>query len=97
MPFFATTYRYADDSTEALDATRSTHRDYLAGLVEAGSLTLSGPYVGGAAGALLLFEVETEQDVRALVDADPFVVEGLVTEITVREWLPVLGRVSQHL
>ncbi|MET1038652.1 MAG: YciI family protein [Aeromicrobium sp.] len=97
MPLFATTYRYADDTVESRDATRPAHREYLGELATNGSLALSGPFVGGADGALLVFEAATPDDVQALIDADPFVVEGLVAEITVREWQAVLGRLAQHV
>lgn len=90
MSTFAVIYRYVDDSA-ALDEVRPAHRAFLAGLGEAGSLVVSGPYVGGAAGALLIFAAADEEAARALTDADPFVVGGLVAEITVREWNPVLG------
>lgn len=97
MPLFATTYRYAADSTAARDTHRPAHRDYLGELTERGELALSGPFVGGEDGALLVFETATEADTVALIDADPFVIEGLVAEITVREWQTVSGRLSQYV
>lgn len=97
MPLFATTYRYIADSDAARDATRPAHRDYLGGLTKAGRLALSGPFVGGEAGALLVFEAPTEAEAIALTDADPFVLEGLVAEVTVREWQTVSGRLAQHV
>lgn len=93
MPTFATTYRYTDDS-DTRDAVRPDHRAYLGGLTEAGSLLVSGPLSGEPAGALLVFEGDTEQVVRALVDGDPFVQAGLVAEISVREWATVSGRLA---
>lgn len=97
MPFFATTYRYVVDSDAARDAVRPAHREYLAGLTSRGALAVSGPYVGGDAGALLIFEAPTHDEAVALTDADPFVTEGLVTEVSVREWRPVTGRLAEHL
>jgi uncharacterized protein YciI len=97
MPLFATTYRYAADSTETRDATRPAHRAYLGELTELGNLLLSGPYVGGEDGALLVFEAETADAARTLIDADPFVLEGLVAEITVREWQTVTGRLASSV
>jgi uncharacterized protein YciI len=96
MPLYATTYRYVDDSA-ALDAIRPTHRAYLGDLTERGSLVMSGPYVGGVAGALLVFEADDEDAARALTAADPFVQAGLVPEITVREWNVVLGRLVSSI
>ena len=97
MALFATTYRYAADSSTARDATRPAHRAYLGELTERGQLALSGPFVGGEDGALLVFEAPTEDGARALVADDPFVVEGLVAEVTVREWQTVMGRLAPHV
>ncbi|MET0952326.1 MAG: YciI family protein [Aeromicrobium sp.] len=96
MPIFATTYRYAADSTEARDAKRPEHRAYLAELTDAGRLVISGPYVGEPAGALLLFDAESPEDAQRLTDADPFVTEGLVAEVTVQEWTPASGRLASQ-
>lgn len=97
MPLFATTYRYVADSDAARDTTRPAHREYLAGLTASGTLAISGPYVGGEAGALLVFETPTHDEAVALTDADPFVIEGLVAEVSVREWQPVSGRLAEHV
>jgi len=97
MTLFATTYRYAPDSDAQRDATRPAHREHLGTLTRQGNLLLSGPYVGGDAGALLVFEADTQEAARALTDADPFVIEGLVAEITVREWQTVSGRLAEHV
>lgn len=96
MAYFATTYRYNDD-VERRSAVRPTHREYLAGLTERGELQVSGPFADGEpGGALLVFVAETADAARSLVDADPFVLEGLVEEIIVREWTPVSGVLAQQ-
>lgn len=97
MPLFATTYRYIADSAEARDAVRPAHREYLAGLTGRGELALSGPYVDDEPGALLVFEAATKEAAVALTAADPFVVEGLVAEVTVRQWQAVSGRLASHV
>lgn len=95
MPYFATTYTYIPDSAAARDTTRPAHREYLAQVNERGGLLLSGPYVGDEPAALLVFEAATEEEARTLVEADPFVLEGLVADITMREWQPVSGRLAE--
>jgi uncharacterized protein YciI len=96
MPYFATTYRYTDD-TERRDAVRPTHREFLAFMTGQGRLAVSGPYVGGETpGALLVFIADDEASARALTAEDPFVLAGLVAEIVVREWQPVSGSLGQH-
>jgi uncharacterized protein YciI len=97
MPLFATTYSYAADSAEGRDAVRPRHRAYLGELTERGQLALSGPFVGGEDGALLIFEADTEEAARALTDADPFVIEGFVADVSVREWQTAAGRLAQHV
>lgn len=92
MPFFAATYAYTPD-TAARDEVRATHRAYLASLPE---LVLSGPTDDD--GALLLFEADGAAAVEALLDADPFVLDGRVVQRRrVVGWNPVLGRLSSSL
>jgi uncharacterized protein YciI len=96
VPYFATTYRYTDDDATR-DEVRPSHRDYLRGLSEQGRLAASGPYVGGdRGGALLIFVADTEDAALELSDKDPFVLQGLVEQRTVREWQPVSGALVEH-
>jgi uncharacterized protein YciI len=96
VPYFATVYRYTDDDAMR-DAVRPTHRDYLRELSEQGRLAVSGPYVGGdRGGALLVFVADSEEAALELSDHDPFVVQGLVEQRTVREWQPVSGELADH-
>lgn len=90
MTVFAVQYAYDDRSTRR-DAVRPEHRAYLARLVEEGSLLASGPWADGDPGAQLLVRADSPADVDRLLDADPFVREGLVASRTMREWTPVLG------
>lgn len=97
MPYFATTYRYVADSADARDVARPAHRAYLADLTAEGKVLLSGPHVGTEPSALLVFQADSAADVRTLTDQDPFVLEGLVAEITVLEWEPVSGRLASQV
>ena len=91
MAYFPTIYRYTADDAKR-DEVRPTHRDYLAELTQKGQLAVSGPYVGGdRGGALLIFIADSEADARELSAQDPFMLAGLVEELTVREWQPVSG------
>lgn len=97
MPYFATTYRYVADSADARDVARPAHRAYLDDLTTEGKVLLSGPHVGTEPSALLVFQADSAADVRTLTDQDPFVLEGLVAEITVLEWEPVSGRLASQV
>ncbi|WP_432514488.1 YciI family protein [Kineococcus sp. SYSU DK001] len=92
MPFFAVTYAYTPDLS-ARDAVRPAHREYLASLPE---LVLSGPTDDD--GAFLVFEAADAAAVEALLDADPFAVDGrVIGGRKVVGWNPVLGRLSSSL
>ena len=98
MAVYAVTYTYAEGSDAARDEHRPAHRGYLNGLSDRGVNLVSGPFgPQDAPGALLLFRAGSAGEVRSLVDADPFVVAGVVADIQVREWAAVLGPLSEHL
>ncbi|MFD6097048.1 YciI family protein [Nocardiopsis flavescens] len=98
MAVFAVTYTYAENSDAARDEHRPAHREYLGGLSEQGANLVSGPFgPQDAPGALLLFRGGSAGEVRALLEKDPFVLEGLVADVQVREWSAVLGPLAEHL
>ena len=96
MSFFAVHYAYSSDSA-ALDAARAEHRAYLGALVEQGAIAASGPYVDADPSALLLFRADSAEEVRSLLDADPFQIAGLVEQTTITQWNPILGVFAAEL
>lgn len=92
MAIYAVTYTYAENSTEARDQHRPAHREYLDKLSDAGVNLCSGPFgPDEAPGALLLFRADSAADALAHTEPDPFRTEGVVSDVSVREWIPVLG------
>ena len=86
MPHWVIEYSY-DDRTHLRDQYRQEHRAYLGGLLAEGDMFAFGRYDdAGAPGALLLASAETEEAVRRMVARDPFVIQGLVPDFTVRKW-----------
>ena len=85
MPFFVATYEYTADLDARL-AVRPRHREFLRGL---SPLVASGPT--DADGAVLIFDADSAEAVTALLDADPFQVEGFIRERKVVGWTPVMG------
>ncbi len=53
---------------------------------ETGNLLMAGALTDPIDGATLLFLVEDRDFVEALVQADPFYSQGLVTSYEIREW-----------
>jgi len=91
MSVFAVHYTY-DDRTDRRDEVRPEHRAYLGRLLAEGAMLASGPYADdGAPGALLVFSAESAEEVDRLLEDDPFVRAGLVSERVVREWTQVFG------
>ena len=93
MTLFAVHYTYSDDSA-ARDEHRPAHRDFLGGLADEGVLLLSGPYAAvdeAPDAALLVVRGGSAGEVVELLREDPFQQQGLVEQVVVREWTPVLG------
>jgi uncharacterized protein YciI len=91
MSIFAVLYEYTDD-VEARDRHRAVHRAFLAPLVDTGELVSSGPTTDGErVGALLLLDMPSAADVTNLLDADPFMTEGVVAKRTVLDYTVVFG------
>ncbi len=90
MALFAVRYTY-DDRTDLQDELRPEHRAYLRGVADRGGLLGSGPFTDGAPGALLVFAQPDRDALDAVLAADPFAVAGVVAEVDVRGWNPVIG------
>lgn len=91
MPIFAVTYHYVSDE-DVINAHRPIHREYLRSLLDGGGLVAAGPTTGrNTPSAQLIFEAESAAAVEKLLDADPFVQEGVVTSREVYEWNVAIG------
>jgi uncharacterized protein YciI len=95
MTVFAVEYVYAAESTEARDAARPAHREWLSGLSGEGKLLTSGPYADGA-GALLIFNAADETELNEILKLDPFAAADVVAGIRTTEWTPVIGLLAGY-
>ena len=85
------TYTYLN-APEALAEVRPEHRAFLGGLAGQGVVVASGPWVDEEpAGALLLLRTDSASAALEVLADDPFQREGLVLDVSVREWNPVIG------
>ncbi|GGP80433.1 YciI family protein [Saccharothrix coeruleofusca] len=89
MARFAVELVYGDDEQARL-AVRPAHREYLASLTERGVLLAAGPWADGT-GALLVYEVADEAELRKVIDADPYTPAAVIAETRVHEWQALLG------
>lgn len=60
-------------------------------MVDSGQLLLAGAFAEPTDGACFAFAASTTSEIEAFAKADPYVVEGLVTEWEVRQWSVVAG------
>lgn len=86
MDIFAVVYRYSDD-VDARDEHRAAHRAFLG---ELPTVMLTGP-LAEPAGALILVAAADLAEVETLLAEDPFLVEGIVVERTIRPYTPAGG------
>ena len=68
---------------------RPEHRNYVQELFDSGSIRMSGPLADDT-GAYILYVADDMDAARALVEADPYVREGVVREVSLREWNVVI-------
>ena len=70
----------AFEPTEEESRVISDHYDYLVGLRDAGKLVVAGPsIVAGDTIGIGVLDVDEEDEARAIVAADPAIVDGVMT------------------
>jgi uncharacterized protein YciI len=92
MALYTATLSYTDDA-DKIAQVRPTHREYLKTLVDGGKLHESGPFTDDS-GALIIYVADSEADARELLANDPFTVNGVIVEATVKEWKIVMSTVG---
>jgi uncharacterized protein len=83
---FATVFRY--ENKEKIQDTRPAHREYLGKLHAEGKLHTAGPFTDDS-GSLIVYEVETEQEAKELIENDPFHEAGIFASYAIKPWKQV--------
>lgn len=89
MTVFVVEFTYNVDRAERENAHRA-HADYLAELTASGVLLGAGP-LAGVNGGLLVYQTADADELRRILDAEPYVRAGYVADTRVREWRPGKG------
>ncbi|HEX2133350.1 MAG TPA: muconolactone Delta-isomerase family protein [Actinophytocola sp.] len=92
MACFTVETTYTDDR-DALAAARPRHREYLARLVEQGTVAAAGPWADDSAG-FAIYRVADRAELDRLLDEDPYTTEGVAAARRIHEWKVVLGSVG---
>jgi uncharacterized protein YciI len=90
MKHFLQTYTLAPDYLQRRPQFRAAHLALAQAAVARGELLLGGA-LEGAEQAMLLFAGDDAAAAKAFAAADPYVLNGLVTQWRVREWVTVVG------
>lgn len=91
MTHFLLFYDVVADYGERRGRFRTAHLTKAWAAADRGELVLAGALADPLDGAVLLFRSETRAVAEEFAKADPYVVNGLVTKWTVREWTTVAG------
>lgn len=95
VSLYVVTYVHPDEQRwlEHLEA----HLHWIERRLAEGTLVASGPLRDvPELSAILLFKARERSQVDELIADDPYVSEGLLTELTVVEWDPGFGELSHH-
>ncbi|HET8655575.1 MAG TPA: YciI-like protein [Longimicrobiaceae bacterium] len=84
-------YDLVDDYLEARVPLREVHLRHARQAHERGDLILGGALADPPDGAVLLFRGDGPAVAERFAEADPYVLNGLVTGWRVREWTTVVG------
>jgi uncharacterized protein len=67
---------------------RPAHRAFLAERLAERKLVTAGPWADDS-GALLVFEADSEAELREMLAADPYRIANVYDEVSLREWQPI--------
>jgi len=84
-------YELTADYIERRASLREEHLGLANAAFERGDLVLAGAFSDPYDRALLVWSTDDESVVRAFVEADPYVANGLVTDWQIRHWNVVVG------
>lgn len=91
MPYFVLEYSFVDDYLERRGAFRDEHLGLAKAAYDRGEIVLAGALADPADRGLLVWKVEDKDVAERFAEADPYVLNGLVTSWSVRPWSVVLG------
>lgn len=88
MGYWVLEFRYTDMALR--ERVRPDHLAYFTSLHEQGRLVLGGP-IGDGHGAMSVLRADTEDEVWAMIAADPYTTSGAGADHVVRPWSVAIG------
>jgi len=90
MSHFAVHYVYVPDAA-LLTQHRPAHREFLRALVGSGLLAAGAYPEAEQPSALLIVEAESQSAVAAMLENDPFLLQGVIADRRIQLWNPPVG------
>lgn len=85
-------YEYAPDYMQRRGEFREQHMSLAKAAIDRGEFFLGGAFAEPADGAAIVFKGDSPGVAESFAQADPYVVNGLVTSWHVRAWTTVAGK-----
>jgi uncharacterized protein YciI len=79
-------YTYVDDMAERRGPHREAHLAAIRAERDAGHITMAGALGAPPTGGAIVWTGVTPEDIKSFTDADPYVVNGLVTSRRIERW-----------
>lgn len=89
--YFVLQYSYVPDILEKRGPHREAHIKAAHDLAEAGRLVMAGALLEPVDGGLFIFKGHSREEIEEYVKADPYVLNGLVTDWKIRPYGVVVG------
>ena len=89
--YYALLYKTVDDYLERRAPHREKHLAYATAAHERGELVMAGAFAEPTKDALLVFKGSNPSVAENFANGDPYVLNGLIVEWTVRPWTVVIG------
>ena len=91
MKHFLLIYKAVPDYATRRAPFRAAHLQLAQAAQARGELVLAGGLADPVDGSVFLFQGDSSAAAEAFAKSDPYVLNGLVTDVTVREWTTVVG------
>jgi len=86
---YVLSYRAADDVLAKAPLHAAAHRAHWQTFLDNGTLLMIGPFADSKEGAMAVFT--TREAAESFAQADPFVLNGVVTAWHVRDWMEAIA------
>ena len=90
MAYYILFYETVDDYLERRGEFRSVHLQHAEKARQEGHLVMAGAFANPADGAALIFQIDSPVIAEEFAKNDPYVINGLIKNWSVREWTVVI-------